>query len=108
MADTITVDEPADKDAYVKMASYPLIKHTDMESEMRTEATEICTSAVEKYPTNQEKSSQLVKELMDKKFGAPWNVVVGEYYAFEVTTEVKHLLYMFCGGTNAVLVWKSQ
>jgi hypothetical protein len=25
-----------------------------------------------------------------------------------VTTEVKHLLYMFCGGTNAVLVWKSQ
>ena len=108
MADTITVAEPADKDSYVKMASYPLIKHTDMESEMRTEAMEICTSAVEKYPLNQEKSSQLVKELMDKKFGAPWNVVIGEYFAFEVTTEVKHLLYMFCGGTNAVLVWKSQ
>jgi dynein light chain 4 len=107
-AATPLVPVPENKDAFIKMASYPLIKHTDMESEMRTEAMEICTSAVEKYPTNQEKSSQLVKELMDKKFGAPWNVVVGEYFAFEVTTEVKHLLYMFCGGTNAVLVWKSQ
>ena len=45
---------------------------------------------------------------MDKKFGAPWNVVIGEYFAFEVTCEVKHLLYMLCAGTNAVLVWKSQ
>ena len=95
------VPPPENKDAFVKLASYPLIKHTDMESEMRGEA-------VEKYPLNQEKSSQLVKELMDKKFGAPWNVVIGEYFAFEVTCEVKHLLYMFCGGTNAVLVWKSQ
>jgi dynein light chain 4 len=107
-AATSLVPVAENKDAFIKMASYPLIKHTDMESEMRTEAMEICTSAVEKYPLNQEKSSQLVKELMDKKFGAPWNVVIGEYFAFEVTTEVKHLLYMFCGGTNAVLVWKSQ
>ena len=91
------------------MASYPLIKHCDMESEMRNEAVEICTGAVEKYGAKDlERASQLIKESMDKKFGAPWNVVVGEYYAFEVTTEVKHLLYMFCGGTNAVLVWKSQ
>ena len=42
------VPPPETKDAFIKMASYPLIKHTDMESEMRTEAMEICTSAVEK------------------------------------------------------------
>ena len=97
MADTITVDEPADKDAYVKMASYPLIKHCDMESEMRNEAVEICTGAVEKYGAKDlERASQLIKESMDKKFGAPWNAVV------------KHLLYLFFGGQFAVLLWKAQ
>ena len=106
--DDVVVEEPENKDAYLKLAQYPLIKHTDMESEMRAEATEICTSAVEKFPTNMEKSSQYIKDAMDKKFGAPWNVVLGEYFSFEVTSEVKHLLYMFCGGTNALLVWKSQ
>ena len=107
-AATPLVPVPENKDAFIKMASYPLIKHTDMESEMRTEAMEICTSAVEKYPTNQEKSSQLVKELMDKKFGAPWNAVVGQYYSSEITAEVKHLLYLFFGGQFAVLLWKAQ
>ena len=102
------MEEPENREAYIKMAGYALIKHTDMESEMRAEATEICTSAVEKFPANMEKSSQYIKDAMDKKFGAPWNVVLGEYFSFEVTSEVKHLLYMFCGGTNAVLVWKSQ
>ena len=56
-AATPLVPVPENKDAFIKMASYPLIKHTDMESEMRTEAMEICTSAVEKYPTNQENRS---------------------------------------------------
>ena len=49
------------------MASYPLIKHCDMESEMRNEAVEICTGAVEKYgSTDLERASQLIKESMDK------------------------------------------
>ena len=109
MADTITVDEPADKDAYVKMASYPLIKHCDMESEMRNEAVEIRTGAVEKYGAKDlERASQLIKESMDKKFGAPWNAVVGQYYSSEITAEVKHLLYLFFGGQFAVLLWKAQ
>ena len=55
------VEEPADREAYIKLANYPLIKHTDMESEMRTEAVEICTGAIEKFPGNQEKSAQLIK-----------------------------------------------
>ena len=109
MADVVTVEEPADKDAYIKMASYPLIKHTDMESEMRNEAVEICTGAVEKYgSTDLERASQLIKESMDKKFGAPWNVVVGQYYSSEITAEVKHLLYLFFGGQFAILLWKAQ
>ena len=45
---------------------------------------------------------------MDKKFGAPWNVVVGQYYSSEITAEVKHLLYLFFGGQFAILLWKAQ
>lgn len=30
----------------------------------------------------------MIKELMDRKFGAPWHVVVGEGFSYEVTYEV--------------------
>lgn len=31
---------------------------------------------------------QMIKDQMDKKFGAPWHVVVGKAFSYEVTTEV--------------------
>ncbi len=62
---------------------------------------------MEKFADNLEKAAQLIKEQMDKKFGAPWNVVVGEGFSFEVTYEVKNLLYLFIAGTKGVLLWKS-
>ena len=62
---------------------------------------------MEKFSDNLEKAAQVVKDQMDKKFGAPWNCVVGEYFAFEITYEVKNLLYLFLGGTKGVLLWKS-
>ena len=64
-------------------------------------------AAVEKFADNLEKAAQAVKDQMDKKFGAPWNVVIGEYFAFEITYEVKNLLYLFLGGTKGALLWKS-
>ena len=30
----------------------------------------------------------MIKDQMDKKFGAPWHVVVGRGFAYEVTYEV--------------------
>lgn len=69
--------------------------------------TACACAAVEKFVDNTEKAAQAVKEHMDKKFGAPWNVVIGEYYAFEITYEVKNLLYVFLAGTKGVLLWKS-
>lgn len=62
-------------------------------------------AAVEKF-ADLEKAAQAVKEQMDKKFGAPWNVVVGEDFVFEVTYEVKNLLFVFLGGVKGVLLWK--
>ena len=34
------------------------------------------------------------------------HVAIGEGYGFEVTHEVKHLLYMFFGGYLAIIMWK--
>ena len=62
-------------------------------------------AAVEKF-SDLEKAAQCVKEQMDKKFGAPWNAVVGEHFSFEVTYEVKNLLHVYLGGTKGALVWK--
>ena len=31
---------------------------------------------------------QTIKDQMDKKFGAPWHVVVGQAFSYEITTEV--------------------
>lgn len=99
---------PLDREGYLKMANYALIKQSDMNEEMRVEAVEICASAVEKFADNYEKAAQSVKDGMDRKFGAPWNVVIGEYFSFEITYEVKNLLYLFMGGTKGILLWKSQ
>lgn len=51
-------------------------------------------------------AARMIKETMDKKFGASWHAVVGEGYGFEITHEVKNLLYMFFGGNMAIIVWK--
>ena len=51
-------------------------------------------------------AARMIKETLDKKFGPAWHVVVGEGYGFEITHEVKNILYMFFGGTHAILLWK--
>lgn len=91
---------------YKRLHSYPLIRYSDMNDEMRTEAMELCVTACEKFSANNEAAAKMIKESMDKKFGSSWHAVVGEGYGFELTHEVKNLLYMFFGGTVAVCVWK--
>ena len=51
-------------------------------------------------------AARFIKETLDKKFGPAWHVVVGEGYGFEITHEVKNILYMFFGGCQAILLWK--
>eukprot|EP00899_Mesostigma_viride_P006412 jgi/Mesvir1/15772/Mv03341-RA.1 len=97
---------PSDREAYLKMAKYPLIKHSDMIEEVRVEAVEMVITAVEKYSSNYEMAARTVKEQMDKKFGAPWHCVVGEYFSFEITCEVKNLLHIYTAGYIAILLWK--
>jgi dynein light chain 4 len=50
--------------------------------------------------------TQMIKDQMDKKFGAPWHVVVGQGFGYEITYEVRNILYIYVGGRTAVLLWK--
>lgn len=58
------------------------------------------------YYSCSQAAAKMIKETMDKKFGASWHAVVGEGYGFEVTHEVKNMMYMFFGGTIAICLWK--
>lgn len=49
-----------DMEAFLRVAKYPLIKYTDMVAEMREESMDVCITAVEKYPTESEKCTQVV------------------------------------------------
>jgi hypothetical protein len=50
---------------------------------------------------------QVIKEQLDKKLGAPWHVVAGQHYAYEVTHECRNMLHVFIGGKLGVLCWKT-
>merc|ERR1719319_334066 len=50
--------------------------------------------------------AKIIKEMLDKKFGPSWHVVVGEGFGFELSYEVQKLMYMFYAPTLAVCVWK--
>ena len=50
--------------------------------------------------------AQLIKESMDKKFGATWHVCVGEGFGFEVTHQAKNLVFVYYGPTLGILSFK--
>ena len=52
-------------DAFFKLAKYPLIKHTDMLTEMKEEAIDVCITATEKYPTEKEKCTQVLSIIIN-------------------------------------------
>ncbi|KAB0795588.1 hypothetical protein PPYR_12427 [Photinus pyralis] len=87
--------------------TYPLVRNSDMNEEMRTESVEIVVTACEKHSANNEMAARMIKEQMDKKFGPPFHVVVGEGFGFEITYECKSLLYMYFAGTLAICMWKA-
>ena len=51
---------PEEREAFLKMANYSLVKHTDMMAEVRDEAVDICMNAVEKFPSDLSKRCLVV------------------------------------------------
>ncbi|KAJ2952493.1 hypothetical protein O0L34_g6811 [Tuta absoluta] len=86
--------------------TYPLVRHSDMTEEMKSEAMEISVTACEKFAQNNELAARMVKETMDKKFGPSFHVVVGESYGFEITYECTTICYLYFGGNQAICMWK--
>ncbi|KAJ8679880.1 hypothetical protein QAD02_015667 [Eretmocerus hayati] len=87
--------------------TYPLCKHTDMQDDMKQEAMEMTVTAVEKYVDNYEDAARVVKDSLDKKFGPPFNVVIGESYSFSVTFQQKSFLLMYTNGNVAAAIWRT-
>ena len=79
-----------------------------MTDEIRTETVDTVVTAIEKHQGNYEAAAKNVKEAMDKKFGAPWHVTIGEGFAFEIVHEMRNLLFMYFGGSIGALVWKAS
>lgn len=52
-----------DLEAYFRVAKYPIVKYTDMNAEMREEASDILITAVEKFPADLEKCTQVSPRL---------------------------------------------
>ncbi|XP_019868951.1 dynein axonemal light chain 4 [Aethina tumida] len=86
--------------------TYPLCRHSDMPEETRLEVMELAVTACEKFAANNEAAARMIKEEMDKKYGPPFHVVVGEGFGFEVSYEINNLLYMFFGGNLGICIWK--
>ncbi|KAI8836352.1 hypothetical protein BC829DRAFT_405711 [Chytridium lagenaria] len=83
-------DKAEEKDLR-KNFNYPLVKVCDMVDELRVEAVDMVVTAVEKHPGNYEAAAKSVKELMDKRCGSSWHVVVGRAL-----------------GNIGILVWKAS
>ena len=86
--------------------NYALVKYSDMNEEMLTEAMEISVTACEKFSANNENAAKMIKESMDKKFGPPWCVVVGEGFSFDISYTMKNITYLFFGGNLGICIWK--
>ncbi|KAL4423579.1 hypothetical protein ABPG77_004619 [Micractinium sp. CCAP 211/92] len=105
----VAAEEPEYKhnfEAFYRMAKYPLVAASDCSADMKQEIVDVCVTACERHAADVEKCTQVIKEALDRRYGGPWHVVVGKTFAYEVTHECKHYLYMYVGGTTGVLVWK--
>uniref|UniRef100_A0A914WNG3 Dynein axonemal light chain 4 n=1 Tax=Plectus sambesii TaxID=2011161 RepID=A0A914WNG3_9BILA len=106
-----TADRPlavpaASKEAFKRIFTYPLLRHSEMPEELRREAMKLITGACQSHPNNNQSAAQQIKETLDAKYGGSWHAVVGEQFGFEVSHEPESLLYMFFGGNLAICVWK--
>jgi hypothetical protein len=59
MAEVLHAPTFEDMEAFFRQAKYPLVKYTDMTAEMKEEAMDICITAVEKYPADMDKCTQV-------------------------------------------------
>ncbi|CEM21162.1 unnamed protein product [Vitrella brassicaformis CCMP3155] len=93
-----------------KQMQRAVIKHTDMNSELQTEVVDVVIGGIDKHAgasgVNLENASRLIKDTLDKQYGAQWHCVLGEGFSFDITAQDGSLMYCFYQGNLAILVFK--
>ncbi len=88
----------------------PIVAYTDMEAEMKLEAIDSITGALEKSQSggqlNGEAACKIVKEFMDRQYGPCWHCICGEGYSFEVTRQAGCTINLYYAGKYNILLFK--
>eukprot|EP00759_Apiculatamorpha_spiralis_P020697 PhF_6_TR26023/c0_g1_i1/m.36662/K10412/DNAL4; dynein light chain 4, axonemal len=95
------------RDHISQFATTPLEKLSDMPEDVKSEVRDTVVGAIDKFSDSYETAAKVIKEQMDKKYGPHWHCVIGEGFSFEITYELKHLMYMFHQGRVACVVFKA-
>lgn len=55
----------------------------------------------------QELATKAIKDILDKKFGPEWHVIIGEGFAYDISAPSDAYLLMCYNGNLGVLIFKS-
>lgn len=93
-------------DAVKKAFGKPIIKSSDLPSDMYNEALDLCVAAIDKFESDYENAAKTIKETMDKKFDRTWHCIVGEDFGC-ACDYMKHA-HMLCyyKGNVGILLFK--
>lgn len=94
-----------DKDAGNSSKDKVVVKNSDMEDDMKEEATKITQEAFDQFKVEKDIAAYIKKEF-DSKFGAAWHCIVGRNFGSYVTHETRNFIYMYVKQV-AVLLFKS-
>ncbi len=54
-----------------------------------------------------ELASKSIKEVLDKRYGPAWHVIIGEGYAYDISVQSGAYLLMYYNGNLGCLVFKT-
>lgn len=93
-----------------KMIGKPVAKSHELSGEMLTELIDAIQTGIESYaslPNMAELATKSIKEGLDKKFGASWQCIIGEGFAYDVSVQSDAFLIMFYNGNLGCMVFKT-
>ncbi|CBY15725.1 unnamed protein product [Oikopleura dioica] len=92
---------------HAKAHQFPLVlPESDMNEEMSTEIQELVVGLLEKHPFGL--AAKETFEVLNKKFGVGWNIVIGKAFHSEFQAVKGTVLMMYYQGVYGIHIWKSE